>query len=455
MNDFWQTRATAFAKTFPRERLEKRAFAEISRAVADGEPIAIACSGGIDSLAALLLVHAHFPHARAQIFALHFNHAKRGLAADGDADFVAEVCTALGIGFFCEKLSPAAAENAHSESELRDARLDFFARTMRAKSAKILVQGHQADDVAESLLMRICRGAGTGGLAAPRPISPQGDGRIFARPLLEISKSELRAALEKNAIPWREDASNAEPDFFRNRLRNAILPALENAAPFTNFARARALAEEDADALDALAAQLKLGETRVPALARRQLWKIFLEEKISPGAKNFDALVAAVCSKTPLKFSAGDREIVWDGATLAFSNPTKNSATREDFHFESEIVEITPELFAQIRAGAFSPSETVFLAGAENVFARARRNGDKFRPLGAPGEKSLGDIFTDKKIPRECRDKLPVFCDGTGIAWVPGLPPADRFRIASAGCRALRLTYRSASLLLCKRISNE
>ena len=73
---------------------------------------------------------------------------------------------------------------------------------------------------------------------------------------------------------------------------------------------------------------------------------------------------------------------------------------------------------------------------------------DRYRPLGAPGEKPVRRIFTDKKIPRERRASLPVFDDGTGIAWIPGLPPAERFRIRAAGTKALRLTYRRKALPL-------
>ncbi|MGN0834390.1 MAG: tRNA lysidine(34) synthetase TilS [Candidatus Spyradosoma sp.] len=441
-------KAAALADVFPRERLEARAAAEIARAAASGAPVAVACSGGLDSLAALLLAWAHFPEARARLVALHFNHARRGSEADADARFVGEVCRALGVAFVGEKLAADAAARARSEGALRAARLDFFARAMRERGAKILVQGHQADDVAESLLMRVCRGAGTDGLAAPRPVSRLADGRVFARPLLAIPKSELARAARFLGLAWREDASNAAPDFFRNRVRGAALPALKAAAPFTNFARTRALAEEDADALDALAARSRLGETRLPAIERRLLRKIFLEEKISPGAKNFDALVAAVCAGAPLKFSAGARAVDWNGARLkiAAGKKEEDEKGKREFFFEKEIVEVTGALFEKIRAGAFPPTETVFLSGAPEVSARARLPGDRYRPLGAPGEKSVARLLTDKKIPRAERDALPVFADGTGIAWIPGLPPAERFRVRAAGTTALRLTYRKPSL---------
>ncbi len=183
-----------------------------------------------------------------------------------------------------------------------------------------------------------------------------------------------------------------------------------------------------------------------PALARRVLRKIFTREKIrTSGAAVVDALVAAICAGTPLKICIGAREIVWTGTRLRVG---RESAGTPLFSWSAEKVEITDALFEKICAGAFPPTETVFLAGTPEIFVRALLPGEKFRPLGAPGEKLVARIFTDKKIPRAERSRLPVFADGTGTAWIPGLPPAERFRIFAPGGTALRLTYRREPLPL-------
>lgn len=503
-----------FPRAFPREISEKLA------AAGAGAAIAVACSGGADSLCALLLAWAKFPEARERLVALHFDHAVRKESAE-DAEFVREVCGALGVGFVCERLD-SSARRGKSEGALRAARLDFFERAMRERGAKILVQGHQRDDVAETMLMRLARGAGTGGLCAPRPVSPQADGRIFARPLLDFPKEKIVAALRECGIPWREDSTNAGTDYFRNRVRNRILPELRAAAPFENFARSRSLLEEDADALDFLAERL-MGEAascrfredagtpdgkisseslepkyapsenqlprasggtpllpsaagRLPsreysfakaksffggdagtppvlrAIARRMLHKIFAAEKIPLHARLADALVEAVRAGTPLRAeTAGTRISLSAAGTLAFSEKKAADADAPAARLGAwtrEVVEITPEIFARIRAGEFSPAETVFLAGTPEIFVRAWRPGERYRPLGAPGEKTLGDAFTDRKIPEARRKTLPVFADAAGAAWVPGLLPAERFRILAAGGKALRLTYAAETLPL-------
>ncbi|MBQ6705659.1 MAG: tRNA lysidine(34) synthetase TilS [Opitutales bacterium] len=472
----WQDKAIALFEKTKDSKIFRTFHSEFE--IRDSQSaIAVACSGGADSLAALLLTWAKFPDARERLFVLHFDHAVRAESGE-DAEFVREVCSALGIGFICEKRVSESGEKL-GETELRRARLDFFAREMHARNCKILVQGHQRDDVAETLVMRLTRGAGTDGLAAPRKISRQADGRVFVRPLLDFPKAKIVSALRACEIPWREDSTNAGTDYFRNRVRNRVLPELRAAAPFENIARSRKLAEEDADALDFFANEIYekiqaspakrqavfclTPDTRClklvsfPAIARRVLRKIFAQEKIeTDGAAVADALVEAICAGTPLKKQIGDREIVWTGTELRLkeadtARPCENENSSAEFSalpYFFEKVFVTEELFEKIRTGAFSPEETVFLAGTPEIFVRELLPGEKFRPLGAPGEKSVLRIFTDKKIPRERRKNIPVFADGTGIAWIPGLPPAERFRIRAAGTTALRLTYRREALPL-------
>lgn len=513
-NGLTRSRAAAFFEKTLRKAL---ALAETGFAAAaeTGMPkIACACSGGADSLSALLLFWAKFPELRARTLVLHYDHAVRAESA-ADADFVREVAAALGLEFASERREKSdfcgnAETEKFSEADLRALRLDFFERKMHERGAGILVQGHQRDDVAETLLMRISRGAGTAGLAAPRAISIRRGGEIFVRPLLEFPKSALCDALRRDAIPWREDATNAGTDSFRTRVRNSVLPALRAVAPFTNFERSRRLAEEDADALDFLAQQIfekscraeippRLAGTRefrlfadapqlrpFPALARRVLLKIFDAEKIVPaGAETSDALAEALCAGTPIEVASGGRKIALDAAgtltifpensapAAADASNFDGNAREQKFAFarerpgkifsvktaagaiaEAEIVALAPDFFPKLFAGAFPPEREAFVSlenwrGSEIVL-RAALAGEKLRPLGAPGAKKLGDIFTDKKIPPAERAILPIFADAEGAAWAPGIAPAERLKLAGNERSALRLTYRRDILPLCE-----
>jgi len=219
----------------------------------------LACSGGADSLALLLLFWAEGPGRWGRDFiVLHFNHRLRGREADADEKFCRDVCAALDVTFVAGRWQ-AAPESA-SEAEARAARLDFFQREMKRRKMRLLWLAHQQDDIAESMLMRLARGSGSGGLAAPRPVQVQADGRLHLRPMLTLSKAQITSALAKAGAVWREDATNATGDFFRNRVRRDVLPRWKKAAQrdaVAGAALARELLEEDDTALEAWLAELK------------------------------------------------------------------------------------------------------------------------------------------------------------------------------------------------------
>lgn len=270
----------------------------------------VACSGGADSLALLLWLYGAWhgdpvftnhsqgqgnaarPSAAAQRavgqgavvqqaalavpVVLHLDHGLRGEASAADAAFVQEVASALGwpfLGGHARDFGGGATLPSPSEAQLRDWRQTFFA----ASGCTHIFQGHHRGDVAETMLMRLCRGSGLAGLAAPRPVSTvtdvaktgkaatgSGEGAavssaprrplVYLRPLLDWDKGQLTAWLRQLGINWREDASNAEGVYFRNRLRANVLPALSVAAQGRDvaaaFARSREQLQADAQALE-------------------------------------------------------------------------------------------------------------------------------------------------------------------------------------------------------------
>ncbi len=250
----WRGRAQRLAAAIPRSRLNRSVLSWAQRSPA-GERWAVAFSGGADSLALLLLAWAHWPERRGGLFAVHFNHRLRGAASGEDARFCARVCRSLGVAFrtgsWARGSKPA---GPASESRARQARFAYFERTLAPLRIRALWLGHQQDDVAESILMRLARGSGTGGLAAPRAVQEiGGEGRVHLRPLLDLKKSEIAAALRSSGIAWREDATNARPDYFRNRIRSRVLPQWTRASgrdAVAGAACSRELLEEDDLALE-------------------------------------------------------------------------------------------------------------------------------------------------------------------------------------------------------------
>ena len=183
--------------------------------------------------------------------------------------------------------------------------------------------------------MRLARGSGTAGLAAPRPLQPGPGGRRHVRPLLTLDKAAITAALRAAGIPWREDASNEGDDHFRNRIRKAVLPAWRRAArrdALAGAALARELLEEDdvaleawVDALRPVTARSELALNRLAgrprAVVRRALYRWLQAQPKAGGLsrQGFEALLAAVVAGRPVRQSLGpDGFAVIRGRRLRF-----------------------------------------------------------------------------------------------------------------------------------------
>lgn len=315
----WRRRAAVVAGLLPRERLHPAVltWAE-SRRGATWQAWALALSGGADSLSLLLLIWAHWPERRSRLVALHFNHRLRGRAADADERFCRGVCAALGLRLHVGRWRQRRRDV--SEEAARAARFAFFERAMRRAGVRALWLGHHQNDIAETMLMRLARGSGTAGLAAPRPVQRVED-RVHLRPLLTLKKEEILAALRAAGVPWREDRTNAGGGFFRNRIRRQVLPAWQKAAgrdAVAGAALARELLEEDDAALevwlDALR-PLRPGRSldlarlagRPRALLRRALRRWLLAQPLAGdlSRQGFEDLLAAAAAGRATRRSLG------------------------------------------------------------------------------------------------------------------------------------------------------
>ena len=318
-DDLWQARGLRLAGLLPKDCLHPAvlSWAEGRTAAARG-PWAVAFSGGSDSLALLLLLWAHWPERRARLVAVHFNHRLRGASADTDERFCQRVCRGLGMRFLAGRWKDR--RPGASEEEAREARFAFFDRTMARVGARALWLGHQQDDIAETMLMRLARGSGTAGLAAPRPVQCVGT-QFRVRPLLTSKKEEVVARLRQSGIPWREDRTNAGRMYFRNRVRHQVVPAWQKAAErdvLAGAALARERLEEDDAALDAWVEELRpwgrggvldvaVLRNRPRAVARRALHRWLLAQPLAGdlSRQGFEDLLAAVMAGDATRRSLG------------------------------------------------------------------------------------------------------------------------------------------------------
>lgn len=328
----WRAGAGKFGALLPQSLLHPAALAGAARF--EGKPWAIAFSGGADSLSLLLLLWQHWPGQRARLRVLHFNHRLRGREAARDEAFCRGVCASLGVKFISGAWQRPRREKV-SEASARTARHAFFAKVMTQARASVLWLGHQQDDIAETMLMRIARGSGAGGLSAPRPDQAMPGGRHHVRPLLGLKHAELEASLRACGLRWCEDATNGEGDYFRNRVRRDVIPAWLLASgrdALAGAALSRELLEETEEAceawLDELAPITPHAELMVKNLMGkpRALWRRALHRwlMLHPKAgvlsrQGFEALLGKLMAGASTRFSLGTRSFaVLKKGTLRF-----------------------------------------------------------------------------------------------------------------------------------------
>jgi tRNA(Ile)-lysidine synthase len=343
----WRTAAERMAALVPRGRLHP-AVAEWAETRPPGERWTVALSGGPDSVALLLLLWAHWPKRRMGLAALHFDHRLRGAESTADAAFCRKVCAALGVTLITGRWMSRG--RSRSEAEARGARFSFFEAAMAARRRRVLWLGHQLDDIAETMLMRLARGSGAGGLAAPRAVhvfKRALSGRVLRthlRPLLTLRKGEIAGALRSAGAPWREDSSNSKALHFRNRLRGDVIRRWHRASgrdASSGASLSRELLEEDELALEAWVDALKpIGKDhslavsrlagRPRAVVRRALhrWLLLQTKAGDLSRQGFENLLRAVERGSPSRHSLGSHGFaVIRAGRLDFELLRKNRAS--------------------------------------------------------------------------------------------------------------------------------
>ncbi|MFQ5698628.1 MAG: tRNA lysidine(34) synthetase TilS [Myxococcota bacterium] len=209
-------------------------------------PVLVAVSGGADSMALLHVLAA----VGQRVGAGHVHHGLRGAAADSDREFVGAAARMLGVPFASRSVDARARDGRSPEARARALRYRALAALRDRGGYRLVATAHTVEDQAETVLLRAIRGTGPAGLAGIEPCGD--DGRI--RPFLEVRREALRGYLGDRGIEWREDASNADLEVPRNRLRRCVLPELERAHPgaIGKLAELAALGRETRDLFDAL-----------------------------------------------------------------------------------------------------------------------------------------------------------------------------------------------------------
>jgi len=428
--------------------------------------LGLAVSGGADSTALARLVAPWCARHNIEVRVLHVNHGWRGEDSDADEAFTLELARELGIPCHVKHLAKneTRVPGLSPEMAARNARQNFFNESRAAWQLDAIATGHHAGDVAETLLLRLFRGAGASGLAGLRP-RVEINGTTYLRPLLSLQPETLREWLRANHHPWREDSTNADNTIPRNLVRNRVLPFLSETLG-RDVTRALCQSADILGEEDALLQERRHSCLRrmacptsqtgmstllsLPRALQRRAVRDFLLTHAGADAAGFAVVerILALLSKPRWRLAVTGGEIICENETLRFrafevSNPREpppvllrlpdDGATAEAVWNNIRVTlcrapGIVRERFAVGELPARASFSADALAGRD-ITIRAWRDGDRIQQLGMAGRRKLQDIFTDAKIPAWRRHEIPVFCCGDEIFWLPGCRPASAFAV--------------------------
>lgn len=415
--------------------------------------VGVAVSGGADSMCLLSLLMS-YPDRRFKIIVINVEHGIRGEESIADSEFVKEFATQHGLEFI--GISVNAPEYALSnkvslESAARILRYEFFEDLLSNGMVDHIALAHHADDICETVLMRIFRGTGLEGLKGIQSRDR------FIRPLLKVTRNEIEEYIAKNSIPFKQDSTNNDSDYTRNFLRNEILPMVETRwSDYRNaIIRLTERAKENDEFLKRIAPsfhkdgdnvylyidQLKEVDKVLQKMAIRQA-VIAISGGIDFEEINLNDVLKLLDSINGSRVDLANGLRAWKEYDKIVFELEKDVDTTPipfkigEFMFAGEHWAIVKRTDEKIRFDISKiPSDAII---------RVRQNGDNFVRFNGISS-SLGDFYTDKKVPKRLRDRYPIIAVGNDVLVTP-------FEISSSVKLADQETEQSYTL---KHIDNK
>lgn len=414
-----------------------------------GQPVVVLLSGGRDSTC-LLHVATAIAGPR-HTLALHVNYRLRD-SADADEELCRLLCDELGVELVLH--SPAARLKGNLQAWARDERYAAAARLAEARDA-VVATGHTASDQVETVLHRLASSPGRRALMGMEA----SDGRLV-RPLLGFSREATGTYCREAGLRFADDPGNASPVFSRNRIRRNLLPALREIHPAAedNVLSTLEGLRDEADVLRKAVAEARraLGDPPSvaalaglePALARLVV-QAMADDAVGGTAASVGARVSGILAlarqggTTGLDLPGGLRAEVTYGHLRVRPRPGRAEppAGSARLLIPGSLEFGGGRLVGE--RGRFPIADGSLSAASLGAALEVRtwRPGDAMRPLGLGGSKSLQDLFTDAKVPRTCRHRLPVVLSRGEIAWIPGVATGEGFRVPAARSEHVRLSW--------------
>lgn len=436
-----------------------------------GDTLVVALSGGADSTALLDLL-TRLPGYNLHLIVAHLNHSLRGAESDADQEFCRMTASRYNVPFEVRRIDVqgmASDSGLNLEDAGRRARIQFLGEVSSRYDAAAVALAHHADDQAETVLMRLLRGSGMTGLSG----MPFRNARGFVRPLLEISRPEIEQYLLGLGLNWREDASNSDTIYLRNRIRHQLLPLLEEYNPairsclaatasvlsgdeellaeMTEQAFSRSCRMED-DGIVCSAAKLRMLNIALRRRVLRHGFKQLAGSLDGVSQRHIDAICALIDSDRPNSRLALPQTVT---AVREYDRIVLKRADAADPDTGFELLIMEPGIYRLSSGGTITVDSTktasfatdscsVCLDPARVPFpwlVRTFKPGDRMVPFGMSGRKKVKDIFIDRKIPHSGRRRIPLLFCGDDLIWVAGVCASELSRIDDSPAAMVAVTW--------------
>ncbi len=435
-----------------------------------GQRVGVAVSGGVDSMVLLYILTELARRWGIELIVCHLNHNLRGEESLRDAHFVKKVAERLRLEFVSRTLQQGAKPRGVStQSWARGERLGFFRETVEKYALHRIALGHNMDDNAETILMRLIRGASLEGLKGIEPVRGP-----FIRPLIEVRREEIEEYARGHSIEYVEDSTNRSTGYIRNRIRLELLPYLKahyNPSIVKTLSRISGLLRRDAHYMEGQATELfeRLATIKKEGVHLRREDLLCVDEALL--ARLFMKAVEALGHRRDLMETPQVEEFLWvlraerpnltvslggglclkrvyDELVVSTSRPSGMPAPEETMlkvpgvtslegagYLLKTAVVARPERLNEGRNVAYLDYE--HLSG--HLVVRTFRPGDRIQPLGMDGTKKLKDLFIDEKVPLEERRRIPIVVADGRIVWVVGMRQSEEFRVRDDTRKVLRI----------------